>query len=422
MDVSQIGCFELFRGGAEMPRANSGPRLVTIRQKGWTVARFYIRWTERGQTQKHGTGISASDPDEAQAYFRNWLSERARAQRNGPGDPDQVRIADVIEDYVLEHGGNVAAAETLAVAARPLLYFFRSDTIATMTPTRVHEFWDWRRGHSIKIIDTETGAVEVVERPIADGTIIRELGGTLRPAIQHAIKQRRLVPGVYYVPVPSAPPGRDYWITRSEAARLLWETRRDKRARLHLPLYAIVALYTGQRRGAILDLTWPQIDLVSGIADFNPRGRVQTAKRRPIIPVPRPLLAALRRAHRRASSEFVIAYRGEQVRDVKTGFNSAAERAGIPDCVRATRCGTQRGPGWRNAASRCGRLQDISVIRSSARPNCTLTTTQRSWPRPVALSSGGELDVLGTYRAHAHQSTPVYNSQSLEKYGAAGKD
>jgi integrase len=32
----------------------------------------------------------------------------------------------------------------------------------------------------------------------------------------------------------------------------------------------------------------------------------------------------------------VIAYRGEQVADVKTGFNSAATRAGIPDCTSHT--------------------------------------------------------------------------------------
>jgi integrase len=144
--------------------------------------------------------------------------------------------------------------------------------------------------------------------------------------------QRRLVPGAYHIPVPSAPPGRQYWITRSQFAALLRETRRDKRARLHLPLYAMIGAYTGQRRGAILDLTWKQVDLVAGIIDFNPPGRVQTAKQRPIIPIPRSLHAALRRAHTRASCDFVIAYNGAQVLDVKTGFNSAAARAGIPDC------------------------------------------------------------------------------------------
>jgi integrase len=319
-----------------MPKQQSGPHLIILRQHGWKQGTFYIAFREGGRSKRAATGIPASDPDQAQARFREWLGERARAQRSGPGDPDQVRLVDVIADYVVEHGGAVAAADTLALAARPLAYFFRDDTIATITPTRVRQYWERRRGHSIKVADTETGAVEVIDRPIADGTVIRELGGTLRPAIQHAVKQRRLIAGTYHVPIPSAPPGRDYWITRSEAAGLLWETRRDKRSRLHLPLYAQTALYTGQRRGAILDLTWRQIDLVNGIIDFNPPGRAQTAKRRPIIPIPRSLLAALRRAHRRATCDFVIAYRGERILDVKTGFNSAAARAGIPDCTSHT--------------------------------------------------------------------------------------
>jgi integrase len=261
---------------------------------------------------------------------------RAKAQRSGPGRPDQVRVADVIEEYVEEHRDKVVGRETLDRSATPLAYFFRKDTIATLTPTRVEAYWEWRRGHSIQVIDAVAGKVAPVERPIADNTIIRELGGVLRPAIKHAIRENRLAQGEYYVPVPTAPPGRSYWITRDEAARLLRETRRDKRARLHLPLYTLIALYTGARRGAILDLTWPQIDLAAGRIDFNPPGRVHTKKGRAIIPIPRSLLAALKRAHRRASCGFVIAYRGERVLNIKKGFNSAAERAGIPDCTSHT--------------------------------------------------------------------------------------
>jgi integrase len=208
--------------------------------------------------------------------------------------------------------------------------------MATATTERIKAYWTWRRQHSVHAVNRERTEVEIVNRGVGDGTIIRELAGTLRPAIQHAIKQRRLVPGAYYVPVPTAPAGRDYWITRSEAVRLLWETRRDKRARLHLPLYTMIALYTGARRSAITDLTWKQVDLVRGRIDFNPPGRVQTKKRRPIIPIPRSLLAALRRVQARATCDFVVSYQGKRVADVKTGFSSAAQRAGIPTCTSHT--------------------------------------------------------------------------------------
>jgi integrase len=312
-----------------MSRRPSGPRLKPRHEPGYTEPVYTIFWTENGRTRKKSTG--ETDLGRAQAAFAEWLGERRRASGAGSSDPAQVRVADVLADYAAEHGPEVASPATLAYAVEPMAHFFADDTMATLSTGRVKAYWAWRRKHSIKTLPDETTIV--VQRGAADGTIIRELGGALRPAIQHAIEQRRLQRGSYYVPVPPRPRGRDYWISRAEAARLLWETRRDKRSRLHLPLYAMIALRTGQRRGAILDLTWKQVDLVRGLIDFNPPGRAQTKKRRPVIPVPRSLLAALRRAQKRASSEYVIAYRGEKVADVKTGFNSAAQRAGIPDCT-----------------------------------------------------------------------------------------
>lgn len=318
-----------------MPRPNRGPHLVTLRKQGWTRAKFYIRWHDATGPHEHATPFDTTRPGDAEAYLADWLHQRAREFRRAagrPGDPDQVTVVDVLEDYAKEIGPGLATADKLAYTLAPLLHFLRDDTLWTLTPNRVRAYWDWRR---VTRLNTEQigDTITTVAQPgrVADGTIIRELAGALRPAIRHAIQEKRLMPGEYYVPVPPAPPGRDRWLSRDEAATLLWESRRDPRSRLHLPLFILVALYTGARSGAILDLRWPQIDLVRAQIDFNPRGRVQTAKGRPVIPVPRSLLAALRRAHRRASSEFVIAYHGAPVGSVKTGFNSAAERAGIAD-------------------------------------------------------------------------------------------
>jgi integrase len=314
-----------------MSRPNSGPKLVPVRKKGWSRSMFYIRWTENGRSREHATG--ESDPVRAEEVFAEWLAERRRERRSGPSDPDQVLVREVIEDYAIEHGGEVAGKDAMSFGGTALLAFFRDDTMADLTPNRVKAYWTWRRAHSVR---TEDGQSMVVARKTSDGTIIRELAGILRPAIKHAMDHKRLKFGAYSVPVPQAPPGREYWITRSDAARLLREACRDTRSRLHLPLYILIALYTGQRRGAILDLTWKQIDLVAGVIDFNPPGRRQTKKTRPRIPIPRSLLAALRRAHKRATVEFVIAYNGEKVLSVKKGFGSAARRAGIPRCTSHT--------------------------------------------------------------------------------------
>ena len=114
-----------------MPRPNTGPRLVVVDQQGWTTGKFYISVTEGGRNRRIATGVPAADPDEAQAKLAEFLRETARARRNGPGNPDQVKVADVIQDYVVEHGANVPAPDTLTQAARPLAYFFADDTVAT---------------------------------------------------------------------------------------------------------------------------------------------------------------------------------------------------------------------------------------------------------------------------------------------------
>jgi integrase len=84
----------------------------------------------------------------AEASLGEWLRQGARAKRDRPGDPVQVRVADIIDDYVAEHGAEVVGVETLRRSARHLLWFFADDTVATMMPGRVKAYWEWRRTHS----------------------------------------------------------------------------------------------------------------------------------------------------------------------------------------------------------------------------------------------------------------------------------
>lgn len=320
-----------------MPRPKLGPRLVTQRKPGRAPVFAIEYYDDAGRRRTQSTGTF--DPVAAQAAFGAWRDERVRKLRSaGASHPSQVLIRHVLLNYAEEHGPDVESAEALAYAVEPMLWFFVDDTVATLTTARVKEYWAWRRGHSVRTEKLPDGTERkyLIEREIGNGTIIRELAGTLRPALRHAIAERRLDPGVYAVPVPSAPAGRDYWITRSDAAALLRAARHDPQARLHLPLYVLIAIYTGQRRRAILDLTWQQVDLARGRINFNPPGRIQTRKRRPHIPVPGPLLAALKRAHKRASCDHVVAYNGKPVGSVKKAFSSAARRAGLPDCTSHT--------------------------------------------------------------------------------------
>src|SRR3546814_14324006 len=59
-------------------------------------------------------------------------------------------------------------------------------------------------------------------RKADDGTIRRELGGILVPAISHAVKSKRLKEAdVPHIEMPPEPEARDRWLTDAERERLL---------------------------------------------------------------------------------------------------------------------------------------------------------------------------------------------------------
>ena len=135
------------------------------------------------------------------------------------------------------------------------------------------------------------------QRGVKDGTVRREFG-VLRAAINHEFKHGRLTRPVA-VSMPPKPEGKDRWLERGEAAALLRAARNEPRCRLYFPLFILMGLYTGARKGAILSLRWPQVDLERRRIDFNPPGRKRTSKGRPIIPIPRGLHWFLKHARLR---------------------------------------------------------------------------------------------------------------------------
>jgi integrase len=98
------------------------------------------------------------------------------------------------------------------------------------------------------------------------------------------------------------------------------------------------------RKGAILDLRWPHVDLQHERIDWSPRGRAQTSKKRSKIPIRRRLMTFLRLARRRGSDLGpVLNINGRPIGDIKKAFAGACRRAGLADVTPHTlrhTCGT----------------------------------------------------------------------------------
>ncbi|MGB9153181.1 MAG: site-specific integrase [Alphaproteobacteria bacterium] len=86
------------------------------------------------------------------------------------------------------------------------------------------------------------------------------------------------------------------------------------------------SIFTAARSGAILDLTWPQIDFDRKLIDF---GQGWGNKRRTVVPINAELYESLKTAKELAQSNYVVEYHNKQVASVKTGFRRLCIGCGI---------------------------------------------------------------------------------------------
>lgn len=280
-----------------MARRNQGPKLR------WFAERdaYYITWTVNGRSRKRSTGTASCE--EAQIIYAEWLHRHTRC--DGPSDPAEALVTDILADYINERGPKVVGQETMARAVETLARLWEARTVAEV-PVDAY----------------------VKRRNRSAGTTRRELG-VLKAAINHAHKRGRITRSVT-VELPPCPPSRSRWLTREEAGKLLRASLKDRKSRLYLPLFIVIGIYTGRRKEAVLSLRWPQIDFKANRINCEIEGRAVTKKRRGQIPIPAPLLPHLIRARRRGTDMgYVLHINGKPIQNMKKGFAAACKRAGL---------------------------------------------------------------------------------------------
>lgn len=302
-----------------MPRQSKGPYLAYVKKRGL----WYIRVNENGGRRELSTGTSQRS--EAEGILGEFLAERRSKSRLGPPPADSVMIADCLADYLEERAPGQAQPRAVASRTAKLLNFWGADTVSAVSTRRCAEYGQWSA--------------------VQDNTLRRELG-TLRAALNYSVQEGRL-DRAPFVRLPKAPQGRDRWLTRGEAARLLWECRKTKSdTRPYLTLYVRLALYTGARPGATLELRWPQVKWTEGEGghiDFNPPGSAKTNKRRARVPMSPRISSMLRCAQLTQGSDLgpIINRRGLRMADIGKAFAAACARGGLegvtPHTLRHTR-------------------------------------------------------------------------------------
>jgi integrase len=176
----------------------------------------------------------------------------------------------------------------------------------------------------------------------------------LRAAIGHHASEN-LHHAVINVTLPPKGESRDRWLTREEAAKLIWaawnhrekqthhrgilkgqKVATEKRPLRHIARFILIGLYTGTRAGAIATASpyreegRSYVDLEAGVFHRLAIGKRATNKRQPPVALPDRLLAHMRRwKDRKIIANHFVEWNGKGVISVKNGFARAVEIAGL---------------------------------------------------------------------------------------------
>jgi integrase len=144
---------------------------------------------------------------------------------------------------------------------------------------------------------------------------------------------------------PKKTENRHRWLTRTEAAKFLWATRKlNPRQRRRVQRFFIIGWYTGSRHKAITRVGYDMIDFESRIMLRRLPGVAETKKRTPPVKIGRRLLSHIARWRRLDGhdAKFPIAHGGKAASDIGLGWIAARALAGfsadvIPHTLRHSR-------------------------------------------------------------------------------------
>lgn len=297
-------------------------------------------WYIRDGTTFISTGCGDGDRQRAEQALGKYIAEKYQPKKQRGTNPDEVLIGDALNIYLSEKVSALAHPGDTIGRIRRLIPFFSERYMSEINGELCREY------------ARQQSSPASARRQLED----------LRAAINHYHREGYVTSAPAVVLPPKAEP-RDRWLTRDEAARLLWAAwtqkqswkgqASDRRTARHVARFILVGLYTGTRSSAICGAAVRPtpghgfIDYDRGVFYRKPHGKAETKKRQPPVKLPTRLLAHLRRWRdseleiktksrgksanigRKISEDFVVEWNGKPVVSVKKGFKSACEAAGL---------------------------------------------------------------------------------------------
>lgn len=159
-------------------------------------------------------------------------------------------------------------------------------------------------------------------RKVSPATLRYEL--TMLSAALRWAKAQKHIEDAPHIWRPASPEHVDRALTKEQFVKFFEQVKAP-----HAQLYMRLALATCARPTAILEITWDRVDFARGLITLNPVGRIQNAKRRPVVPIADSLMDALREAFAGRQSDAVIEHGGTPIVSIKKAFQAASKRSGL---------------------------------------------------------------------------------------------
>lgn len=280
------------------------PELIQLRDRAGNLKSpyWYIKYYE-GRSQRISTGCLIGPQDhEANIALSSFTLERERPTAR---EPDKLMVAQALRDYYEEHVKFLPSAEQGKYSEAKLLDSFGGHFVSQVTQAGINQYIrHWQ------------------EQKRSNGTIRRDLEH-LRAAFNHEIREQRLIYAPKFkLPAPPAPRERIFSI--DEINTLFGHFKTD-----HVRHFAILMLDTGQRPGAIENLTWFQVDFERQIIHFDKDGQQVTSKRKRPVPMSNEVYELLCELYKVRKTEYVLEYKGEHAGCVRKAFERACAAAGL---------------------------------------------------------------------------------------------
>jgi integrase len=345
-----------------MPRPAKGARLWLRPERLDDQGRVRERstWIIRDGSKTVSTGCAPEARADAEKCLSAYIEQKYRPARRRR-EIEEIGIADVLAIYLEDTRESQANKRAFDGRIERLAEWWGEKTLSEVTGETCRAYVEHRASAERQAVSGKRGAVG---RKGTSGGARRDLED-LRAAINHHHGQGLHREAIRVI-LPEKGAARDRWLTRSEAARLVWFCWRyrdtqtwnkgtragksvvtNKRSLRHIARFILIGLYTGTRAGAIASASpyksaghsW--VDLESGRFYRLAEGKKATNKRQPTARIPSRLLAHLRRWSRATQGKdgppvmrtHFVEWRGKPVGSVKVAFGRAVRAVGLGDDV-----------------------------------------------------------------------------------------